>query len=285
MSVCPIPIIATDKHKYLICHPSLQHYQGVEHPESIDLSNDIIKRKLTEPLADVLTLECGLQRLVLENCGLEDDTLKVLLHGLLITDSSPHLSLANNKKIKANGFKYIATYIKKSASLKYLNLANTLPDKKAAQYLSKSLTPSTTTHHPTSLETLILDSCQLKTPLLELLAPAIRRSSLRTLSLRNNKINQLGGYWISVILSDYEDNTVTLPVTHPPPVPLVTRTWKDGLQVLDLGSNEIRAGMQYIAQSLKWNKSLRELKAADCKIDGKGCAAVGDALVSGIYFI
>ncbi|RUS32125.1 hypothetical protein BC938DRAFT_476228 [Jimgerdemannia flammicorona] len=293
ISVYPIPIIATDQHKYLICHPSLQHYQGVELLETIDLSNDIIDRKLTEPLADVLTLECGLQRLVLENCGLEDDTLKVLLHSLLVTDSLPHLSLANNKKIKANGFKYIAVYIKKSASLKYLNIANTLPDKKAAQYLSQSLTPSTTTHHSTSLETLILDSCQLKTPLLELLAPGIRRSSLRILSLRNNKINHLGALWIGVILRDYEDaDTVTSPggaasgvgggpgMTRPGQEEdrLKGRTWKDGLQVLDLRSNEIRTGMQYIAQSLRRNRSLRELKAADCKIDGKGCVAVGDAL-------
>lgn len=62
------------------------------------------------------------------------------------------------------------------------------------------------------------------------------------------------------------------------------RTWNDGLQVLDMRSNEVRTGMQYVAQSLRRNRSLKELRMADCKIDGKGCTAIGDALVSCIFF-
>lgn len=52
-----------------------------------------------------------------------------------------------------------------------------------------------------------------------------------------------------------------------------------GLEELDVTSNDIRAGIQYIAQALRRNKSLQKISLCDCKIDSKGCALIGEAMV------
>lgn len=39
-------------------------------------------------------------------------TIKLILNGLLTSDSVKYLNIANNKKIKANGFKYVAIYMR-----------------------------------------------------------------------------------------------------------------------------------------------------------------------------
>jgi protein phosphatase 1 regulatory subunit 37 len=39
----------------------------------IDLTGDIIDRKIAEPIADILTLEFGLRKLIMERCEIEDD--------------------------------------------------------------------------------------------------------------------------------------------------------------------------------------------------------------------
>ncbi|KAI7888801.1 uncharacterized protein EV154DRAFT_425064 [Mucor mucedo] len=86
----------------------------------IDLTNQHIDRYNIEPLADIMSVEFGLQELVLNNCGLEDDAIKVLMHSLLNNDKITQLNLANNPKITAVGFKYIAVYIKGVRSTLYI---------------------------------------------------------------------------------------------------------------------------------------------------------------------
>ena len=51
------------------------------------------------------------------------------------------------------------------------------------------------------------------------------------------------------------------------------------LQVLDLSSNPISAGVVHIAESLKCNHSLLKLNLSDCDISEKGGKAIGDALM------
>lgn len=108
-----------------------------------------------------------------------------------------------------------------------------------------------------------MDGCALKPPVLEVLASGVRKSSsLRRLSLRQNKINNQGALWLGVMLRDYDDQDLD-----------------KGLEELDVTNNDIRAGIQYIAQALRRNKSLQKLSLCDCKIDSKGCALIGEALV------
>ena len=51
------------------------------------------------------------------------------------------------------------------------------------------------------------------------------------------------------------------------------------LQVLDLSSNAISAGVVHIAESLKHNHSLLEINLGYCGISEEGCKAIGDALM------
>ncbi|KAL0081645.1 hypothetical protein F4703DRAFT_1918157 [Phycomyces blakesleeanus] len=228
----------------------------------LDFSNQPITRRTAEPLADVLCLDFGLKELILNNCDLEDDTIKVLLHSLLLTDTLCELSLMDNKKIKTTGFKYVAVYIKGASKLQILNLTSTIPDKKAIGYLAQALIGTPTSASP-SLSSLILDNCGLKLPLLETLAAGIRQSTcLRHLSLRYNRINYQGAMWVGVMLRDYDDN----------------RLYQRGLESLAIDTNELRQGVQYIAQALRRNKSLLSLSMNDCKIDTKGCMFIGEAL-------
>ncbi|KAI9249774.1 hypothetical protein BDA99DRAFT_523622 [Phascolomyces articulosus] len=229
----------------------------------IDLSNQPIQRRVIEPMTDVLGLGFDLQELILKNCDLEDDALKVLLHTLLLNDTLRHLNLADNKKLKTTGFKYIAIYVKGSRKLERLDLSNTNPDKKAIQYLAQALTASSFTAKSfPSLQQLLLDGCLLKLSFLEILASGVRKSpNLRYLSLIGNKISNQGAIWLGVMLRDYDNPE-----------------YIKGLEYLNLNNNDIRQGVQYIAQALRRNQSLTELHLHDCKLDSKACAFIGEAL-------
>lgn len=88
-------------------------------------------------------------------------SLKPLLHALLVSGSVPTLSLANNKRIKAKGWKLIAIFTRKvpvfffpfwspafaltgssqARFLRYLDLSENSMDRKAVEYLVQALTP------------------------------------------------------------------------------------------------------------------------------------------------
>ena len=144
----------------------------------------------------------------------------------------------------------------------------TNPDKKAVQYLAQALTSSTTTtttdKSSPSLKQLLLDGCLLKPQSLEILASGVRKSpNLRYLSLQRNKITHQGGVSLGVMLRNYDHDPEHI----------------KGLEYLNLNNNDIRQGVQYIAQALRRNRSLEELHMHDCKLDSKGCAFIGEALV------
>ncbi|OZJ02233.1 hypothetical protein BZG36_04550 [Bifiguratus adelaidae] len=245
----------------------------------LDLSNVQVERSAFDPIADILTLKIGLTSLMLDGCGIDDEALKTLLHCILVSDTVTHLNLANNRKIKLNGFKYIAVYIRKSKSLQTLDLSNTPIDKKSIAYISEAITTSTSDPlRQTSLKTLLLDHCNLKTAQLEQLAVGVRKSTLETLSMRSSRILESAALWIGVMLRDYEDTNASDESS------LGSfdagRVWKQGLLHLDLRGNDIRRGVQYIAQSLRRNRSLASLCLAECKIDSVGCSELAMALKS-----
>ncbi|CAG8531232.1 2422_t:CDS:10, partial [Paraglomus occultum] len=250
----------------------------------VDLSGEMIDRKVAEPIADVLALECGLRQLSLQRCAVEDHTLKILCHSLLINDTLTHLSLADNKQIKSDGFSYIAIYIKKSTQLTYLDLSGTIIDKKSALYLAQALSPGNS-NNEVVLDTLKLDGCGLKNNVLEILGPGIRRSSLRCLSIRFNRINQFGAVWVGVMLRDYDDmiwnNESASSLGSLSSFDANTKNkgkMRRHLEILDASENDFRIGVQYIAQALRRNRSLKELRLVDCKLDPKGLTFIAEGL-------
>lgn len=115
-----------------------------------------------------------------------------------------------------------------------------------------------------SLYNLILNGCNLRAAQLEVLSVGIRKpnSSIKQLSLRGNKILSQGALAIGVMLRDYDQSETV-----------------NGLERLLLDDNDLsQGGVQYIAQALRRNQSLRHLSMCECKIDAKDFALVCEAL-------
>ncbi|KAF9563878.1 hypothetical protein EC968_004672, partial [Mortierella alpina] len=254
---------------------------------TIDLSGELLPRKTLDPIADVLTLEFGLKHLILDNCGLEDDTLKMLLYSLLLTDTLTVLSVQDNKKIKSTGFKYISVFVKKTKSLKSLNVSGVPMDKKSVEFLAHALRVGRL-GFGSRLEELRMDQCGLRGNLLEIMAPAIRESNLRQVSMRSNRIGASGGVWIGVLMRDYDDQpNKAIPnnneeqgfkrvfpgVANPE---LLKRT--RGVEVLDVSDNDLRQGADFVAQTLRRNMSLKCLVLANNNLDPARLAVLADAL-------
>ncbi|KAE8211212.1 hypothetical protein CF327_g5018 [Tilletia walkeri] len=98
---------------------------------TLDLSTIPLDQDAVDPLADFLSVDFGLDKLVLENCMLTDEGLKAFLHALLISGTLPNLSLASNKKIKLQGWKYVALFIRRASALRYLDLSENALNKVA----------------------------------------------------------------------------------------------------------------------------------------------------------
>jgi hypothetical protein len=83
-----------------------------------------------------------------------------------------------------------------------------------------------------------------------LLAPAIRESNLRLVSMRSNKIGAVGGVWIGVLMRDYDEQpNAAVPVNNEeqgfkrvfPGISnpeLLKRT--HGVESLDISDNDLR---------------------------------------------
>ncbi|KAF8953354.1 hypothetical protein BGZ46_003230 [Entomortierella lignicola] len=254
---------------------------------SIDISGEPLSRKALEPICDILSLEFGLKQLYLDNCSLEDDTLKMLLYSLLLTDTLTVLSIQDNKKIKSNGFKYASVFVKKTKSLKSLNISGITADKRSVEFLAHALRVGRL-GFGSRLQELRMDRCGLRGNLLEIMAPAIRESNLKVVSLRSNRIGSAGGVWLGVLMRDYEDQpNATIPnnndeqgfkrvfpgISNPE---LLKRT--HGVEVLDISDNDLRQGADYVAQTLRRNMSLKSLIMTDNTLDPARLAILADAL-------
>ena len=99
-----------------------------------------LNRHAAEALADVLTAEWGLTELKLENGVIDSsEALRPILHALLVSGTLPVLSLAGNKNIKANGWQYLALFLKRAKSLRFVDLAETTWDKRGIEFLVQAL--------------------------------------------------------------------------------------------------------------------------------------------------
>ncbi|WVR04933.1 hypothetical protein IAU60_001945 [Kwoniella sp. DSM 27419] len=110
-----------------------------------------LTRYAAESLADVLSAEWGLTELKLEGGVVEsEEALKPILHALLISGTLPVLGLAGNRKIKAGGWRLLAVFLKRARSLRYVDLSDTVWDKKSVEYLVQALTCSQIRAPPTA---------------------------------------------------------------------------------------------------------------------------------------
>lgn len=140
----------------------------------------------------------------------------------------------------------------------------TQPDKKSLQYILAASVKINKQDQAPSLYNLILNGCNLRIPQLETLSMGIKKqnSSIKQLSIRGNRILGQGALSIGVLLRDYDQSETA-----------------NGLERLLLDNNDLsQGGIQYIAQALKRNQSLRHLSMCECKIDSKDFALICEAL-------
>ncbi|KAG0178464.1 hypothetical protein DFQ29_003441 [Apophysomyces sp. BC1021] len=235
---------------------------------TIDLSNQIIDRRQVGAIADILTIHSKLTLLNLSSCGLDDESIRLILNSLLIGDSLPELVLSHNP-FKTKGFKYTAIFISESRAIRSLDLSRCLPDKKALQYLGQGIQIAP------SLQHLSLDQCSLKSSMIEFLAEGVRQSvSLSSLSLRHNWISHNAAPWIAAMLLNDES---------------IEMYWQSaeyqrrGIRQLDLTGNNLQHAVVPLAHALYSNSSLVNLLLENCQIRPEGCAILAESLCTNQY--
>ncbi|KAI0746800.1 RNI-like protein [Daedaleopsis nitida] len=191
---------------------------GGAHPRAVDLSGIQLTLGIASVLSDVLTIEWGLRKLVFKECDLDEHTLKPILHSLLIPNTLTFLSVASNRRMKGPAFRVIGAYLSRARGLQFLDLSQNALDKKAIEYIVVSLPEAPTP----GLVSLRLDDCSLKPQALDALAHAVRKSSLRNISLRHNRISATGAVAIALMIKDYPDRFPTSNDGSVPPSPSST---------------------------------------------------------------
>ncbi|KAI8799418.1 hypothetical protein BJ742DRAFT_846016 [Cladochytrium replicatum] len=246
----------------------------------LDLSGAALDSKNVGSLADLLIVGFSLQQLMLENCGLEDEILKIVLHAILSSSTTasseldeggavaaeaptggekstglPWLSLANNRRLRTTGMKYVAVYVKKSKALQYLDISGLSLDKRGLLYLSHALGQgSDTPPCGATLQILRLDNCRLRSTHVEALIPGIKKSNLKTLLLRNDNLSWECATGIADMISGSR------------------------LEVLDLRGNDLRHGIAVLASAIAHSDTLRELHLRDNKMDPATFVTLCEAL-------
>ena len=94
-------------------HVMRVYQDASELPSVLNLTGARVDANNILPLTDLLSLKIKIESLVLENTGLENESLKLMLYTLLNHTKIVHLSLADNKRISTVGFKYISVFVKK----------------------------------------------------------------------------------------------------------------------------------------------------------------------------
>ncbi|KAK4057235.1 hypothetical protein OIO90_001730 [Microbotryomycetes sp. JL221] len=123
-----------------VCQLLRSHARSV--PRVLDLSGQQLTYGAVEALSDLLSIDFGLKKLVLEDCGLDDTSIRPLLHALLVSGNIATLSLAKNKKVRSKGWKYIAIFVRKARFLRYFDLSENNIDRRSADFLVQAFSPS-----------------------------------------------------------------------------------------------------------------------------------------------
>lgn len=256
-------------------------------------------------LVDLVTLSDYLavvpvKRLILENCGLGDEAVRVILAGLLAVktpEQAKHnkklskkcigptrdraeqlgviekLSLKNNPNIGREGWRYIAYFMNMSRSLKAIDLSM-IPCPQMPTPAGNFTSSAKVSKNSNSAEIASL--------LQKAISEKLGGSSLEELvmaecNLDTDSIEKIvaGVIHCGVTRLGLASNNLTSEgLAH---VLRYLRTGK--CQGLDLGGNDLRDSTQMLADSLDENNALYALSLADCKLSPKSLEALLPALV------
>ncbi|KAH6585581.1 hypothetical protein BASA50_001190 [Batrachochytrium salamandrivorans] len=237
-------------------------------PKTINLSGVSITMSHAKAFTELLMIDFGLKCLNIEKCGLDDEVLKMVMQSALGSSTLSWLSLANNPKVKTQGVKYIAVFLKKSSSIRYLDISGISLDQQGASYLNHAFSAdSEKGFRQSSVEVLKMDNSSIKSVHLEVMATGIRRSRLTHLSMRRNLLSAHAGKQLARILENTESCGSSNPILH-----------GSSLKALDVRDNAIGSGVVDIAQALALNDQLTRLVLRSNRVDAAGFTAVVNAL-------
>ncbi|KAH6582326.1 hypothetical protein BASA61_008610 [Batrachochytrium salamandrivorans] len=231
-------------------------------PKTINLSGVSITMSHAKAFTELLMIDFGLKCLNIEN------VLKMVMQSALGSSTLSWLSLANNPKVKTQGVKYIAVFLKKSSSIRYLDISGISLDQQGASYLNHAFSAdSEKGFRQSSVEVLKMDNSSIKSVHLEVMATGIRRSRLTHLSMRRNLLSAHAGKQLARILENTESCGSSNPILH-----------GSSLKALDVRDNAIGSGVVDIAQALALNDQLTRLVLRSNRVDAAGFTAVVNAL-------
>ncbi|KAL9015947.1 MAG: hypothetical protein Q9185_006670 [Variospora sp. 1 TL-2023] len=251
-------------------------------------------------LPDIVTLGdylavVPLKKLDLEDCGLGDEAVRVILAGLLATktpEQAKHnrklakkchpasnikqervgviekLSLKNNPKISPEGWRHISFFINMSRSLKAIDLSG-IPLPPASQTAGSSANKTQSAWDtPTLLqksiaerlagsylEELVMGECALDTNMIEMIVEAVIRCRVRRLGLAHNNMTREGLQHVIRYIQHHE------------------------CEGLDLGGNDLREHLYVLADVMDQKQPLYALSLADCNLSPASLNALLPALV------
>lgn len=258
-------------------------------------------------LPDLITLGDYLaivpvKELIMENCGLGDEGIRVILAGLLATKSPDfqrrkfmkskdtevpqggfieRLVLKNNLKIGRDGWRYVSLFINMCRTIKYLDLSKVpFPTSLTATTPSPGFRDDQLTHTTTqsSVSSSVSElSCLLDKALGERLAG--KELELLNLAECGLTTEQIGCVVDGVIKSGLRrlglagNNLTQEGMRH------VARYLREGTcEGLDIGGNDLKDQLGVLAEALDENNGICALCLADCSLDPEALWALFPAL-------
>lgn len=266
----------------------------------LDLSNYWMQLVDLVTLSDYLAV-VPVKRLILENCGLGDEAVRVILAGLLAVktpEQAKHnkklskkcigptreraeqlgviekLSLKNNPSIGREGWRYIAYFINMSRSLKAIDLSMIpCPEMPAPVGNSNSSAKSPKGSNSSAEIASLLQKAICE----KLGGTGLEELVMAECNLGTDSIEKIVGGVIHCGITRLglaSNNLTSEGLAH---VLRYLRTGK--CQGLDLGGNDLRESTQMLADSLDENNALYALSLADCKLSPPSLEILLPALV------
>ncbi len=267
---------------------------------ALDLSNYWMQLPDLVTLSDYLAV-VPVKRLILENCGLGDEAVRVILAGLLAAktpEQAKHnkrlfkknnglaeeraeqlgviekLSLKNNPKIGREGWRYIALFINMSKSLKAIDLSM-IPCPQNPPSASNS---GSSANLPKDLRF----SAEIPTLLHKAISERLGGSGLEELVMAECDLST--GSIETIVDSVMRCGITRLGLASnsmtSEGLGHVLRFLRTGkCQGLDLGGNNLRDNTQMLADALDENNALYALSLADCKLSPSSLETLLPALV------
>jgi hypothetical protein len=260
----------------------------------LDLSGYWLQLPDLVTLGDYLAV-VPVKELVMENCGLTDEGVRVILAGLLAAKLPCHgrktsdhkkdggfkqggiverLVLKNNTKIGKDGWRHISLFINLCRSLKSLDLSRVpFPQSVTTPTASGNLKRVDTNSSVATIEI----SCLLSKAISERLAG----SELELLNLGHCGLNteQLGSLVDGIIKSGLQRLGLAGNGITPAGMDHIARWIKHGnCEGLDLGGNDLRDSLEKIANALDEDNKIFALSLADCNLNPESLWPIFPAL-------